>query len=283
MRIALVTVFVLTMMGCKPQVDLQQFTDVITTNHTQLMRGEQVIEGKFYTKEEFHVELMFECREKGLAPYAELIELKEELDIIHKKVLKNRGAYYSTADSCKKQMASAKPEKVAELTKIEDQAYKSAEVKLAQYNIDFDKVNSRYNELTSKHDIRRVTHEEYGNSLLAQIQMWEDSLMEQGSIIGRSLQTLKTSGFANNSDEYRALYKPVSEMQFIHKKFQSKILSAENQHGRYDSSRQDEWFYVGPYLVVRSDVEMLEADMKGLINLMVMFRQNEAIFLQSFD
>ncbi|MFT5185215.1 MAG: hypothetical protein ACI84C_002353 [Flavobacteriales bacterium] len=283
MRIGFAVVFVFLMIGCKPQVDLQQFTDVITSNHMELMRGEQVIEGKFYTKEEFHVELMFECREKGLAPYNELIELKEELDVIHNKVLKNRGVYYATADSCKKQMESANADKVAELAKIESQAYGSAEVKLTQYNVDFDKVNVRYNELTSEHDIRRITHEEYGNSLLAQIQIWEDSLMMQGSIIGRSLQTLKSSGLANNSDEYRTLYKPVSEMQFLHKKFQSKILSAENQHGRYDSSRQDEWFYVGPYLVVRSDVEMLEADMKGLINLMVMFRQNETTFLQSFD
>ncbi len=283
MKNGLWILFLVLASGCSSQEDLQQFSDEITANHLELMRGEQDIEGKYYTKEEFHVELMFECREKEKEPYAELIELKTELDEIHNAVLKNRGAYYATADSCKKVMSAASPEGKSALLARESQAFDMASENLSNYNKQFDKANARYDELALQHGIRRITHEEYGDTLLAQIQMWEDSLMTQGSIIGKSLQTLKATGLESNSDAYRALYRPVSEMQALHKKLQAKILSAENQHGRYDSSRQDEWFYVGPYLVVRSDVEMLQADMKGMVTLMILFRQHEATFLQSIQ
>jgi hypothetical protein len=283
MRNGLWILFLVIASGCSSQEDLQQFSDEITAKHLELMRGEQDIEGKYYTKEEFHVELMFECREKQKAPYAELIELKAELDAIHNDVLKNRGAYYATADSCKKVMSSTSTEKKHALLARETKAYDIASVNLVRYNEQFDIANARYDQLALQHGIRRITHEEYGDTLLSQIQVWEDSLMMQGSIIGKSLQTLKSTGLESNSDKYRSLYKPVSEMQALHKKLQSKILSAENQHGRYDSSRQDEWFYVGPYLVVRSDVEMLQADMKGMVTLMILFRQYETTFLQSIQ
>lgn len=111
-----------------------------------------------------------------------------------------------------------------------------------------------YDSLRTAHGIQMISHREYGDSLMDRLMAWQDTLVAQGSTISQCNQALKASGLDSRSDEYRSRYQPISQMQLIHKQFQAKLLQVENQQSRYASARQDEVFYLGPYLVERHDV-----------------------------
>ncbi|MCB0761417.1 MAG: hypothetical protein KDC12_07850 [Flavobacteriales bacterium] len=283
MRVRWWVALVVFLTACAVQHTREDFTAETDRLHRSLMEGERNLVGDFFTREEFHHEMMFECRDKSQLPYPELDSLMKDMKANHTEVLSNRGSFYAHADSCKKAFDGQSRAQGQMLWQSIETASSLAENRLSALAVDFYRSFDRYSALLEEYGIRRITHEEYGEDLLNRIIQWQDSLMLQGSMIAANLSQLRETGLPKSEGQYKDLYRPISEMQAIHKKFQSKITSAENQQSRYASSRQDEFFYLGPHLVERSDVQMLEGEMTQLLELMQEFRIYDSRFHQLAD
>lgn len=242
------------------------------TCYYRLMEAEVDLIGEYLRKQDFNDGLKFECRDQTKAPYPSLFAALDSMRFLHDRVLDNRGNFYTAQDSRLKRIGSYKKADVVLLGKDLDAECSKAKKNLAALEKRFWVQCNAYDSLCLAHVIYRVTHGEYADSLLNRLMLWEDSLEEQGRMIGKARSVLKASGLETLSDEYQRVYTPVSHMEKLHKDFQAKILTIENQHGRYDGARPDEWFYRGPYLVARHDVDKSEQGLTELATMMVKFR-----------
>lgn len=246
--------------------------------NTELMEGEAQLLESFFTREEFHVEMLWECTDKEVEPYEELIFKFDSLRLVKDNIQTSRGEFYVYADSLDKASVNkSKSIKTESLQKIQHDASSRFNY-LDHQKVQFFNLENQYQDICDEYGIIRITHGEYADSLLRRMVIWEDSLVEQGRTIGKLLGVLVNSGYKKGSPEYMNRYRFVSEMQLMHKTFQSYLVSISNQHGRYNSARQDDFFYRGPAMAPRADVDFSESEFDKLKMSMQAFRDTEQEF-----
>jgi hypothetical protein len=265
--------------SCASSQDLDQLQKTVDLCHRVLMEGEQELVGTYFEIEEFHAAMLWEVKDKELDPYPDLILLKDTMMQLKDVVITQRGdSYQENVAIAKKQISKGSFDKA----KQEMLQRSETEIeRLAVHNRVFFSFKSDYDSLLQLHGIRRITHALYSDSLLRRLHRWQDSLVVQGSAIAKCKQVLKNSGFGSNSEVYRSNYRYVSEMEALHKKLQAKLTQIENQQSRYDSSRQDEYYYIGPQMVERHDVNSTENDFEEIGLNMELFRDQEELFVNA--
>lgn len=268
-----ISVFLLAASSCQTRDQVERSVrEKADTCYYRLMQAEVDVIGEYMRKKDFNDGLVFECREPEKEPYPELFENLDSMLVVHNLVLDNRGNFFVAQDSRLKRTGFYKKADMLLLAKDLEIACQQAHAAFASLEERFLRYQNRYDALCAEHGIVRITHGEYADSLLARLVLWEDSLEEQGRMIGKSRSLLKASGLETLSDEYQKIYAPLSQMEKLHKEFQGQLLLVENQHGRYDSARPDEWYYKGPYLVPRHDVDKTEDEIVELGTMMQQFR-----------
>lgn len=232
-----------------------------------LMRPEAKVVGRYLPIKDFHLALMFECREPGRDPYTALNMLHNTMQSLHNKIITMREEGCEMIDS------------LINVGSLEVESQQAALYQKMSTRADsFEGHGTLYDSLCTAHDIQRVSHQEYGDSLMVRLMAWQDTLMAQGTQIARCNHELKTSGLEKRSEEYLSRYQHISEMQLIHKQFQAQLLQVENQQSRYASARQDEVFFLGPYLAERHDVKSSEGFFVHLREMQGRFRNHRSDF-----
>ena len=217
----------------------------------ELMKPESRMVALFQRIDEFHHGLMFECRQPEQEPYATLEQLHPLIDKLKSQAITLRGQTCMLMDSLKSSGSQSDLERRQEIFDLANQELNL----LMDMHMGYGHV---YDSLCTAYEIQMVSHQVYGDSLMVRLIAWQDTLVNQGSQIAKCNRNLRASGLESRSDEYRSRYQHISQMQLIHKEFQAKLMQVENQQSRYASARQDEVFYLGPYLVERHDVQSSE-------------------------
>lgn len=262
----------LLLAACAPKLDQQAFDAQAQTCYLDLMLDESYTVGTYLTRREFNAGLKWECRQAEKAPYPTLFAIVDSMKMCHDDALGNRGRYFIEKEALIASFPSKRKAKQSHKLRLQhvcDSIREEAHVIDARQKM----LEARYDSLCGVHSIIRVTHGEYAESLWSRMEQWSDSMEQQGRWIGGGRSTLRGSGLDGLSEEYQALYAPLSQLEKRHKEFQAQLLLVENQHGRFARSRQDEFYYRGPYLVRRHDVEKTEEEIRELGRLHAAFRE----------
>lgn len=277
MRVWVVVLLCLT--ACGPKLTKLALQDQSQECYLDLMLEESNTVGTYLTRREFNAGLKWECRAPEKAPYPTLFALVDSMKMCHDDALGNRGRYFTTKEELLATFPSKRPQKKEHFIRLAH-ICDSAHGECAIIDARLEALEAHYLALCAEHRIERITHGEYGASLWARLEQWSDTMEQQGRWIGGGRSLLKGSGLDPLSDAYQSLYAPLSMLQKMHKEFQAQMLLVENQHGRYASSRQDEFYYKGPYLVRRHDVEKTEEEIRNLDRMHVAFMAQHVVFIQ---
>jgi hypothetical protein len=96
--------------------------------------------------------------------------------------------------------------------------------------------------------------------------------MLQGRIIADQLQRTLALHPDKKSDGYRNRYKFISEMQAAHKVYGQTLTQLENSQTRFYDANPEEFFYTGPSIGKRREVEATEQVIQKLWVMMSDFR-----------
>jgi hypothetical protein len=267
--------------SCQTQ-SLQEFETDYDTQYRQLMELERPVLKEYFEKEEFNTGLQYHCMEHGEVPYNMLFPMLPSLKLLMDRMQKTRGNFYLQKDSVLASVSQYKriPMRVQKdrLEVFDEYAHKAMDIRTEFLN-----GCVQYDDGIREHGILRFTNSSYADYLLAQVIEWQDSLVEQGRMIGRDKSFLSSSGWDKKSANYINAYRFVSEMEALHKKFQSKILEMENLQNRYGStSRKDEEFYIGPFLAEYPDYDLQQEKDSALMQMMLGFRGYDKEFKLNF-
>ena len=269
--------------ACTSVLPADQFRVLSDAHHYSLMEGENATIGDYLNRKDFNSGLKWECREQDKAPYPELFGMMDTLTALNNAILGNRGAYYAKREALLEAYPSQVQKRRKHAVASEADDYASALDSLAGLKANYAHWQSRYDSICSVHGIRRVTHAQYADSLLRRMERWQDSLVVQGRIIGKGRMRMRAADAEVSDPSYQRVYKPLSQMEKLHKQFQSQLLLVENQHGRFDRSRPDEYYYMGPYLVRRHDIEKTEEEIVEMGEMMERFNALKALFDNAYS
>ena len=266
---------VLLLASCGRERHLAEMQNRAEADCLSLMVIEADVVSDHKQRMEFHVPMLFECRRKDASPYPELSSLIDTMKTLQSEMISVRG------NTCQrtKDLLSDWDRKYEALYR--DSIQKNQREGLTQMNELMGTFNSHaalYDALVAKHKIQKITHAGYAEELLERMIIWEDSLEVQGGIIAGSLQELKNLGLDRQDTSYIRKYQPISQMQLLHKNTQQKLTSIQNQQSRYESARQDEFFYLGPNLVERDDYHASQKLFLELERIMKSFKEEEGKF-----
>lgn len=249
----------LALVGCARN---GMFTDAMQADYLSLMEGEAELVGEYLRTREFVTQMKWECREPEQHPYPELFSLLDSMRVLHDLALDNRGEFYQQKvhyDSLRisRRHVNATRQSVHA---VSEQSFQN----LGRINRRFQQVDARFDSICTAEVIYRVTHGQYADSLLRRIMQWQDSLEWQGRQIAQSRLAFRALGFAASDTVGQQIYAPLSSMEKQHKAFINHVGVVEGHHGRFDRSRPDEYFFRGPRLVPRTDVDKIEAQVDSL-------------------
>lgn len=276
-KFVLLTVgFVLTLSACQ---SAQVYLDAREKANTSLMEQEADLLATYFQTREFHGKLIMECPNPDKEPYP---QLTSSLDTMLDKmtlIQERRGSFYTESTFLgERQSRMTKKElntKLNELAEGEERCQQAFEVDEKA----FFEAYAAYDSTRNAHGITYISHADYADSLLTRMMIWEDSLEIQGGRIAKALQLLKQVVPDQKSQEYKNFYRPISEMQFLHKEMQSHLTGAENAMNRYQVAPQDEGYFTGPHLTERHDVDATEELFVQMRQNMNAFRQQESLFM----
>ena len=266
--------------------DLTALNTKMDEAHTVLVTEEHWVIEHFFDHQEFHNGLIMEVIDRTQQPYPVLTELLAEMRAEMVLMQQERAVFYNKNAEVRDSLMKALNSSSAVPQAAYDQLNARLEegVRVAQtYDAQFKSLEETYDSLCTVHHITFISHADYADSLLVRIMQWEDSLEAQGSSVAKSMQKLNAQGWERRSDTYLKKYKPISEMQSLHKKLEQAITGANNAHNRYDSSRPTDGYYTGPYVVERHDVDATEEIFPGLDSLMTEFRSYQLLFDSSLN
>jgi hypothetical protein len=111
-----------------------------------------------------------------------------------------------------------------------------------------------------------------------QLVKWQDSLEMQGKIIAESKGQLKQKFPEQKGEVFFSKYKFVSKLEASHKLYQQDILQLENTLSRMESANGEEYFYSGPYIRPRMEMNALDQLLGQLALGMQAFREQHSLF-----
>lgn len=237
-----------------------------------LLNSEHLVLQKVNERKLFHEELMVECMEPDSMPYPKLQSLMDAMLESHQGMRKTQHEGLMVLEQGSLALVQERREvnRKAFLDDLRmDCSERLARIDSMQHG--FLVLDSAYGIELAEHEIVYLTHTAYADSLLQSIVMREQDMVQQGSAIAAALQNLKALDLAPRSEAYLAVYRPISEVQRIHKEYQAILTGINNAHARYDGARPEEGFFLGPFLAPRFDVEAMEDQFQSLDSLNTLF------------
>jgi hypothetical protein len=114
-----------------------------------------------------------------------------------------------------------------------------------------------------------------------QLVKWQDSLEMQGKVIAESKALLKQRFPEQKGEVFFSKYKYVSKLEAAHKLYQQDILQLENTLSRMESANGEEYFYSGPYVRPRMEMNALDQLLGQLALGMQAFREQQGLFISA--
>lgn len=267
-------------------VDFSLLDQSMKDDHLVLVTAEHHVLENYFSLQEFHNDLLTECLQRDSTPYPDLIVDLDSMRFVMNKMNASRARFYNQNLKVREDLESTLkrgkkvPESVFEDLQLRLRAYNDS---ASAYDAEFRVYENRYRSTIEKFGIRFISHSNYAESLVARIISWEDSLSVQNLRIAAARAVLNDQGWDNRSDQFRKAYLPLSEMELNRKVLLSKLTGLNNAHNRYEVARPEEGFYVGPFIVERHDVIMVEAIFPQLDSIMGVFRSDERLFYSGIN
>lgn len=263
--------------GCN-SMTLQQYEAHFDAQYAQLMELERPVLSAYFDKKDFNHGLQYVCQEPDKTPYdflfAAVPRMKEGMDNMQSR----RGQFLLEKDSVL--LVVSKMKKVqAKQVQQRNEVFEEYAHACMTYRTQVLNENVEYEKQRDEYRVMRYTVRSFADTLMKRLLSWQDSVETQGSIIGSSKSELTAQGWDKKSEGFISAYRMVSEMEALHKRFMGKVQQVENLQNRYASgAREDEEFYVGPYLVEHPDYEFHLRHLKDLQMMMQAFHDFHKTF-----
>jgi hypothetical protein len=243
----------------------------------------QILEVKnvanFTTNREFHLGLRGELSAPDSAPYPALedaflkMKLYADEAILYRSMIKN---YTEMVLWTSKEQSTKKK---TEVINIVVDSINSKHIPRMQNLLDSSKAYSRsYTTLCEENSIVRRDQWQMVELIGLQLVKWQDSLEMQGKIIAESKGQLKQKFPEQKGEVFFSKYKFVSKLEASHKLYQQDILQLENTLSRMESANGEEYFYSGPYIRPRMEMNALDQLLGQLALGMQAFREQHSLF-----
>lgn len=223
---------------------------------------EQRISSFFLEKREFHLDLSGQLPDMNQAPY-------DSLDFLFWEMKKMADASIITRKFC------------AESKNILNESELLRSLKLKQDSAQ--NFSNSYNRICARNEIVRLEIWKLVEYTSNQLIQWQDSMDFQGTIIAQSRVVLNSKFSDKKSPEYMQRYKPLSNMEAAHKRYQSIVIQLENSLTRFEGSNTEAFFYKGPLIKTRIELEALEQTIMQLRLEMAAFREIQNQFLAALN
>ncbi|MFY8137808.1 MAG: hypothetical protein ACOVMR_06870 [Flavobacteriales bacterium] len=223
---------------------------------------EQRISSFFLEKREFHLDLSGQLPDMNQAPY-------DSLDFLFWEMKKMADASIITRKFC------------AESKNILNESELLSSLKLKQDSAQ--NFSNSYNRICARNEIVRLEIWKLVEYTSNQLIQWQDSMDFQGTIIAQSRIVLNLKFSDKKSPEYMQRYKPLSNMEAAHKRYQSIVIQLENSLTRFEGSNTEAFFYKGPLIKTRIELEALEQTIMQLRLEMAAFREIQNQFLAALN
>ena len=251
-------------------VKSKEQTDAIIT---RLMQVEQPPVGQYNTLARFHSELMNEVFSPDSMPYPQLGELFHAMQQNALEVSGNRVNFASEVrhlfgeDRASKRVSQ--PELSALCERGNSILLSSQKVAMA-----VDSLHAEYTQLCDSHHIRRIQTIAYGDTIDAFIEMYGDSLEAQGRSIALAKKDLYAR-FPSKNTQFWDAYNIISGMEANMKLYQNSLHQLETVQSRMYSANGEDYFFKGPYIRARVDIQAAEDLIVHLFLEMRDFRNSE--------
>lgn len=223
---------------------------------------EQRISSFFLEKREFHLDLSGQLPDMNQAPY-------DSLDFLFWEMKKMADASIITRKFC------------AESKNILNESELLSSLKLKQDSAQ--NFSNSYNLICTRNEIVRLEIWKLVEYTSNQLIQWQDSMDFQGTLIAQSRIVLNSKFSDKKSPEYMQRYKPLSNMEAAHKRYQSIVIQLENSLTRFEGSNTEAFFYKGPLIKTRIELEALEQTIMQLRLEMAAFREIQNQFLAALN
>lgn len=223
---------------------------------------EQRISSFFLEKREFHLDLSGQLPDMNQAPY-------DSLDFLFWEMKKMADASIITRKFC------------AESKNILNESELLSSLKLKQDSAQ--NFSNSYNRICTRNEIVRLEIWKLVEYTSNQLIQWQDSMDFQGTLIAQSRIVLNSKFSDKKSPEYMQRYKPLSNMEAAHKRYQSIVIQLENSLTRFEGSNTEAFFYKGPLIKTRIELEALEQTIMQLRLEMAAFREIQNQFLAALN
>jgi hypothetical protein len=238
--------------------------------------------GNFTTNREFHLGLRGELAAPDSAPYPAL----EEAFLKMKNVADSSILYYNKSA---KELALSLHEAEGVSWKKQQVIFESimadinnVRIPAMQRFLDTSNVYSVfYKNTCEENSIVRRDQWQMVELIGLQLVKWQDSLEMQGKIIAESKGLLKQKFPEQKGEVFFSKYKFVSKLEASHKLYQQDILQLENTLSRMESANGEEYFYSGPYIRPRMEMNALDQLLGQLALGMQSFREQQSLFISA--
>jgi len=223
---------------------------------------EQRISSFFLEKREFHLDLSGQLPDMKQAPYDSLDFLFWEMKKMADASIIARKSYSESKNIIN-----------------ESELLRSLRLKQDSAQI----FSNSYNRICTRNEIVRLEIWKLVEYTSNQLIQWQDSMDFQGTIIAQSRIVLNSKFSDKKSPEYMQRYKPLSNMEAAHKRYQSIVIQLENSLTRFEGSNTEAFFYKGPLIKTRIELEALEQTIMQLKLEMAAFREIQNQFLAALN
>jgi hypothetical protein len=219
--------------------------------------------GWYNARHSFYNGLKYELIDSAAAPYQDLnylfLLIENEIKVL--KLASDTSFYWCHNKLSGKETKLKAKNKASEF----DNFINGTRELRNKYRFEFDSICQR-------HHIKKWLLSEYADSLSPVITSLSDSLMLQGRIIAQQLQLNSTLYPDKKSEGYKNRYQYISEMQAAHKVYGQTLTQLENSQTRFYDANPEEFFYTGPSIGKRREVEATEQVIQKLYVMMNDFR-----------
>ena len=220
--------------------------------------SEQTVTEGFIRRRTFHQDMIGEVMDAAAGPYPTLAvlfrEMKESADsviVCRMEVNKHVDAFESL---------TAGRSRVREFTPAWSnylsarEKGKSLTLKREEYLGHFHAAAAEYDSIVTANGIKKITNPMLVEFAGARMLQFQDSLEEQGRILARCKKHLNDQGWERKSEQYKAKYRILSDMEYQMKVYGGQVSQHENALNRFESGNMEDFYFVGPLMPGRDAV-----------------------------
>lgn len=250
----------LVLIACSQRIKLAvYYKEQFDPEYALMMEHEAQIIAPYLSLEVFHLDMMAECTNDTATPYHHLDSCFVALKFFAQQVSEYR-QHLSAArtplrerDKGRKRMAYVSAE-FQEYRTLEHWA-ESVNDSLKNSIVAVTQIKIEYEQLLRKHRIARIGYVAFADTLNDAVLSLTDSLEEQGRVIGKIRTDLRLKFPEQKGDEFWKFYHTVSELELLHKKYRQQLMQLESAQSRFYEANAEEFFYTGPHMPQRMEVQ----------------------------